>query len=210
VVPVSQRRAVFEALHGLAHPGTRASHRIITSRFVWRGCSTDVGEWCRECTGCAKGKVTTHCQSPIEMIPVPAKKFNHVHVDIVGPMPAAARDEKYILTMIDRTSRWPEAVPMSDITAERCADSFVEGWVSRFGVPDVVTTDRGTQFTSATWACLADKLGFKHVLTSSYHPQSNGMETAVRCPRAWMRQPMQGLKHRTPLTYWYHWPQHAS
>jgi Integrase core domain len=80
-----------------------------------------------------------------------------------------------MLTMIDRTSRWPEVVPMSDITAEKCADSFVEGWISRFGVPDVVTTDRGTQFTSATWACLASKLGFKHVLTSSYHPQSNGM-----------------------------------
>jgi Integrase zinc binding domain len=61
VVPVSQRRAVFEAMHGLAHPGTRASRRIITSRFVWRGCSTDVGEWCRECTGCAKGKVTVPC-----------------------------------------------------------------------------------------------------------------------------------------------------
>jgi Integrase core domain/Integrase zinc binding domain len=174
-VLVSQRRAVFEAMHGLAHPGTRASRRIITSRFVWHGCSTDVGEWCRECTGCAKGKVTVHCQSPVEMIPVPAKKFNHVHLDIVGPMPTAASGERYMLTMIDRTSCWPEVVPMSDITVEKCADSFVEGWISRFGVPDVVTTDRGPQFTSAMWACLASKLGFKHVLTSSYHPQSNGM-----------------------------------
>jgi hypothetical protein len=47
--------------------------------------------------------------------------------------------------------------------------------VSRFGVPELVTTDRGTQFTSATWACLASKLGFKHVTTSAYHPQANGM-----------------------------------
>jgi cleavage and polyadenylation specificity factor subunit 1 len=61
------------------------------------------------------------------MIPVPSKKFNHVHVDIVGPLPPSARREKYILTMIDRTSRWPEAVPMTDITAEKCADSFAAG-----------------------------------------------------------------------------------
>jgi hypothetical protein len=71
LVPVSQRRAVFLAMHGLAHPGTRASRRINTSRFVWHGCSTDVGTWCRECTGCAKGKVTVHCQTAVEMIPVP-------------------------------------------------------------------------------------------------------------------------------------------
>jgi hypothetical protein len=61
LVPTSQSVAVFEAMHGLAHTGTLASRRIITSQFVWRGCSTDVGTWCREYTGCAKGKVTTHC-----------------------------------------------------------------------------------------------------------------------------------------------------
>jgi transposase InsO family protein len=109
------------------------------------------------------------------MIPVPVKKFSHMHVDIVGPLPTAASGEKYLLTVIDRTSRWPEAIPMTEITAERCADSFVEGWISRFGVLDVVTTDRGTQFTSSTWACLASKVGFQHVLTSAYHPQANGM-----------------------------------
>jgi Integrase core domain len=104
---------------------------------------------------------------------VPARRFNHVHVDIIGPLPTAARGERYMLTGIDRTSRWPEAVP--HITAERYADSFVEGWVSRFGVPELVTMDKGTQFTSATWACLASKLWFKPVLTSAYHPQANGM-----------------------------------
>jgi hypothetical protein len=70
---------------------------------------------------------------------------------------------------------------MADITAERCADSFVEGWVSRFGVLELVTKDRGMQFTSATWACLANKLGFKHMLTSSYHPQANGMVERLHC-----------------------------
>jgi transposase InsO family protein len=116
-----------------------------------------------------------HCQPEVQQIPVPVKKFSHVHVDLVGPLPVAARGHRYILTAIDRTSRWPEAVPLTGITAEECADAFVAGWVARFGVPATVTTDRGTQFTSATWACLASKLGFQHVLTSAYHPQANGM-----------------------------------
>jgi hypothetical protein len=130
------------------------------------------------------------------MIPVPAKKFNHVHVDIMGPLPPSARGEKYILTMIDRTSRWPEAVPMTDITAEKCADSFAAEWVARFGVPDVVTTDRGTQFTSAMWGCLAAKLGFKHMLTSAYHPQANGMVERLH------RQIKDALRARASGTAW--------
>jgi hypothetical protein len=68
-----------------------------------------------------------------------------------------------------------EAVPLASITAEKCADAFVEQWVARYGVPRVVTTDRGTQFTSATWASLARTLGFQHITTSAYHPQANGM-----------------------------------
>jgi hypothetical protein len=70
------------------------------------------------------------------MIPVPTKKFNHVHMDSVGPMPTAARGERYMLTIIDRTSCWPEAVPMAGIIAEAYADSFVEGWMSRFDMPE--------------------------------------------------------------------------
>jgi IS30 family transposase len=78
-----------------------------------------------------------------------------------------------VLTIIDRASRWPEAVPMSSITAELCADTFVEALVAHFGMLATVTTDRGTQFTSATWVCMTKKLGFCHVLTTSYHPQAN-------------------------------------
>jgi Integrase core domain/Integrase zinc binding domain len=175
LVPVQQRRAMFEALHSLSHPGIRATCRIVTARFVWRGFATEIGSWCKECVGCARGKTHVHCKSKVEKIPVPGQRFQHVHVDLAGPLPVSGQGHSYILTMIDRTSRWPEAVPLSSITAEACADAFVSGWIARFGVPAVVTTDRGTQFSSATWACLARTLGFQHVMTSAYHPQSNGM-----------------------------------
>jgi Integrase core domain len=81
---------------------------------------------------------------------MPAKKFTHVHIDLVGPLPASARG--HVHTMIDGTSRWPEATPLTGNSAEQCADAFVDSWVTRFGVPEVVTTDRGTQFSSGTWA----------------------------------------------------------
>jgi hypothetical protein len=64
---------------------------------------------------------------------------------------------------------------MRSTTAVDCANTVIAAWVSRFGVPDVVTSDRGPQFTSAVWAVLCVKLNILHNQTTGYHPQSNGM-----------------------------------
>ena len=175
IVPATCRRAVFHSVHGLAHAGTRATRRMITSRYVWKQCATDITAWCKDCQQCARGKVTKQEEAPVEPIDVPATPFTHVHVDLVGPLSPSSKGHTYLMTMIDRTTRWPEVVPLSNVTAQLVADTFAETWVSRFGVPSMVTTDRGAQFTGATWACLCRRLGIQHVTTTAYHPQSNGM-----------------------------------
>ena len=68
-----------------------------------------------------------------------------------------------------------EAVPLAEITADSCADAFAHNWVARFGVPEPITTDRGTQFSGAVWKCMCEKLGINHILTTAYHPQSKGL-----------------------------------
>ncbi len=77
--------------------------------------------------------------------------------------------------MIDRSTRWFEAVPLSGITADLVLDAFVATWVARFGLPSQVTTDRGTQFTSGTWGAWCAAQGVHHITTTAFHPQSNGM-----------------------------------
>jgi Integrase core domain/Integrase zinc binding domain len=155
-------------MHGLAHPSMRATRRLLTSRYVWQGCAADVVQWCRECTGCALAKTQAHVKMPVEPIVVLACKFQHVHMDLVGPIPvsSAGHNYWYIMTIIDRTSRWPEAIPLSSITAEKCATAFVESLVAHYGLLHTVTTNRGTQFASAVWSCLTRVLGFRHVFTT--------------------------------------------
>ncbi len=83
------RRAVFLAIHSIAHPGVRASKRMLASRFVWPGMATDVASWCRECQDCARGKTTVHVAAEVEPIQVPSRRFSHLHVDLVGPLPTS-------------------------------------------------------------------------------------------------------------------------
>ncbi len=96
-------------------------------------------------------------------------------MDLVGPLPASEDGYLYILTMVDRTTHWLEAVPLKNMSASLCVETFLSSWVARFGVPETLTSDRGTQFSSAAWAAFCSKLGTRHVMTMAYHPQANGL-----------------------------------
>ena len=82
---------------------------------------------------------------------------------------------RYLFTIVDRYTRWPEAIPLKEIKAVDCAAALVRHWVARFGVPGDITTDRGRQFTSHLWQGLNQLLGIASSTTTAYHPQSNGL-----------------------------------
>ena len=76
---------------------------------------------------------------------------------------------------MDRFTRWPEAIPLTNTSTETVAQAFLFGWIARFGVPSSLTSDRGGQFKSHLWEHLMKLLGISHVRTTAYHPSANGM-----------------------------------
>ena len=173
-VPRRLRQVVFEALHNRAHPGVRATVRLITAQFVWRDIKADVKRRCQACEPCTRTKSTRQTRAPLEPFPAAEARFDHLHIDIVGPLPAS-KSYRYLLTVIDRFTRWFEAIPMASITTENCAQALLRHWVARFGCPKTIVSDRGTQFSSDLWAQFTAMLGTRHTMTTAYHPQANGM-----------------------------------
>jgi transposase InsO family protein len=74
-----------------------------------------------------------------------------------------------------------EAVPLSDTSAAACAKALTFSWISRFGVPKMITSDRGPQFTSNLWFKLCETLNTSHRQTTVYHPESNRAVQRLHC-----------------------------
>ena len=181
IVPIEWKRKVFDAIHGLSHKGPWPTQRAVSQRFVWHGLKKDITRWCKTCQNCQASKINRHTRAPLQSCLPPDRRFGSIHVDIVGPLPES-EGMKYLFTVVDRFTRWPEAIPIPNIEAETCAKALIWHWISRFGVPNDITSDRGTQFTGSLWRQLTDLLGIKPEKTTSYHPQANGMAEPFRRP----------------------------
>ncbi|XP_063847238.1 uncharacterized protein LOC135092552 [Scylla paramamosain] len=179
VVPAQYRHAVMEMGHCAAvggHMGRQKTQDRISHTFFWPGVMADIARFVRSCDVCQKtvdkGRVKP---APLRPMPLISEPFERVAVDIVGPItPRATDGSKYLLTCVDFSTRWPEAVPLKNIEATTVAEALV-GIFCRVGIPKEVLSDRGTQFTSAMMDETFRILSVKGLNTTPWHPMGNGL-----------------------------------
>ena len=198
-VPFNWRRRVFDIVHGLGHPGIERTRQTVADKFVWPSLREDCSKWARQCQPCQAAKIHRHTVPPLGEFAVPERRFAHVNMDLVGPLPPS-KGFQYLLTVVDRFSRWPMAIPLEETRTEDVIDAFALNWVANFGVPSSITTDRDSRFSSEMWQQLMDTWDVKSHFTTSFHPAANGL--VERFHRR-LKECLHALAHEGPTDEWY-------
>lgn len=179
VVPTDLRYQVLHTAHDAlmsGHFGVRRTLQRVLCKFYWPTVSKDVNMYCKSCDACqrttAKGRVPS---APLEQMPLIDEPFKRIAIDLIGPMiPISNSGYRFVLTIMDVATRYPEAIPLKKIDSITCAEALFTVF-SRMGCPVEILTDQGSQFCSDLMKEIHKLLGIKHFTTTPYHAQSNGL-----------------------------------
>lgn len=166
VIPEKFRKQVLHQLHK-GHPGMDRMKSLARSYIYWPNVDEDVKDFVRECRSCAQAaKAPT--KTTLECWPVCTQPWQRVHIDYAGPIGGY-----YYLVIVDAYSKWPQIFRTLNITATATLDILRETF-ARYGNPETLVSDNGTQFTSEKFQQFVQENGINHMRTAPYHPQSNG------------------------------------
>lgn len=178
-VPTMSRHLLLNLAHDDSmyggHLGIKKTFRKLI-RFWWPKIHKDVENYVKSCDLCQKFKNPAGLPPGyLNSIPV-SKVFQHVHIDIVGPLKPTVRGHKYVITATDAFSKWAFAQPSQGVRTSEVIRFVEDNILSIHGKPTSIISDRGSQFTSTEWNTFINKLGIEHKMTASYHPQANGID----------------------------------
>jgi hypothetical protein len=178
VVPGVYRNVILETAHTTAfagHMSVRRTKYRIYSEYFWPNMSKDIANYVRTCPICQKARPPGNIK-PIELgeMEVIGVPFQKVAIDIVGPLQLSTNKNRYILTLVDMATRWPEAIPLKNITTQDVYEALLTIF-SRMGFPEIILSDNGPQFSSDVYEQVCELFNIRINRSSIYHPQSNGM-----------------------------------
>ena len=182
VVPQNRRAEILDLAHSRVgcHMGVRRTKERIAMTFTWPTLINDVIKFCRECEVCQKrARVTFRDRVPIEggvvsMEPV----FSHFYVDCLGPIFPYKTAYNYAIVFLDKTSRFPHAVPLRSLTAKNCCEAMLS--LFQFtGMPNKVTTDRASNFTGELTREFLCRIGCSPIWCTPRHPEANSSERTI-------------------------------
>ncbi|XP_073809789.1 uncharacterized protein [Danio rerio] len=177
VIPVDYRDMILDCAHNgsAGHLGILKTYNRILRNFYWPGLKRDVARFCKTCHVCqVVGKPNqTIKPAPLYPIPMVSEPFEHILIDCVGPLPRSKSGFKYLLTIMCATTRFPEAIPLRSVTTRAITKALVK-FFTLFGLPKILQSDQGTNFTSRTFSQVLKRLGIKHNVSTAYHPESQG------------------------------------
>ena len=203
VVPKELREKVLTLAHETllsGHRGTAKTISRVSQDFYYPGVYDDCRRHCMSCDVCQrsvhKGSVG---KAPLGKLPLIGVPFSMVCIDIIGPLSPPSDGNRYILTIIDQCTRFPEAIPLRDIETSTVAEALMSTF-SRVGLPNRIHSDCGSNLTSAMMKEVYRLMSISPSTTAPWHPMGNGIienfnktiknllkKVAVERPKDWSR-----------------------
>jgi RNase H-like domain found in reverse transcriptase/Integrase zinc binding domain/Integrase core domain len=178
IMPTELREKVLQKLHGSKASGHWCVLRtaaMVRTKYYWKGRAADVEAAVAKCMACEMVRLKKPGRQGRMMKYHPSRRFELVAVDILEMTPVTRRGNRKILVMGDMFSRFIMAVAMKDEKAETVARILFKKWITIFGPPEYLLSDRGRNFTGELIENLCKNIGTKTISTSAYHPQINGL-----------------------------------
>jgi transposase InsO family protein len=175
VVPKVLRNDVLLAYHDAltaCHQGIERTYNSIRLKYFWPKQYAQIETYVKTCQTCQQSKNDKHAKkAPLHPIP-PDDVFGRIHMDFLE-LKKTKTGYKYLLLIVDSFSKWCEAYPMKSMEAAAVAKIFYDEFITRYGAPSILVTDRGQNFMSKLIKSLCDIFQITKLATSSYHAQTN-------------------------------------
>jgi hypothetical protein len=178
VVPASKKEEIYEVYHDhmtAGHLGVVKTLARIQRRYYWPKMKEDVTAYVKSCMKCAQRKPYGQTKAPLQPIPAATRVWERIAMDIVGPVDTSRNGNNYILVLSDYASRFVMTIPMVDQTARTVASHLVNEVITKYGAPEQILTDQGSNFLSELVKQICELFKIKQLKTTSYHPQTDGL-----------------------------------
>ncbi|OXA47863.1 Retrovirus-related Pol polyprotein from transposon opus [Folsomia candida] len=177
VIPSKLIPSVLDECHDSpfsGHMGFTKTYDRIKQRYWFPGMRRQIMRYVATCSKCQFRKSPRSKPNGLfQCIKVPKNAFQRVQIDVAGPFPASKSNKKYIITASCYLTKWLETEAVKSAQTEDIINFLVK-LICRHGVPAILQSDKGTIFTSDLLSQLSSALGIKHLLSTAYHPQSQG------------------------------------
>lgn len=176
-------QVIMDHAHSLlGHLGNDKTNQYLRRWVWWPSMSRDIERFCATCAICQTTKVSN--QKPLGLLhnlPVPVRPWQSISMDFVGPFPECDGFD-YLWVVVCRMTATTHLVPMLTTTkASELAWLFLKEITKLHGVPDSIVSDRDPKFTSKFWREFTRLIGTKLLMSTAFHPQTDGMsERTIR------------------------------
>ncbi|GKV18271.1 hypothetical protein SLEP1_g28676 [Rubroshorea leprosula] len=172
-------REVHEGVCG-SHVGARTlAHKVLRQGYYWPNMYKDATQFVQRCQKCQFFAHLIH--QPVEELTtlVAPWPFAQWGLDLLGPFVKGVGGVTHLIVGVDYFTKWVEARALSSLTFKKVEDFVFSSIICRYGIPNQIVVDNGTQFNCSSVRDFCSSYENKLQFTSVYHPESNGMVESV-------------------------------